>query len=130
MNEQSPTTIPLASTAAAVALTICSVLKPPRDADVGRELLIELAVVLALAAATFVVARRARPSGRAALTLAILGLVSVALFWLGLFSVVFAGGATLLALETRRRRPSPAATGALVLAAVTVALSVLIAVVA
>jgi hypothetical protein len=47
---------------------------------------------------------------------------------LGLFSVVLAGGAALVALETRSAGRSRAATAALVVAAVTVVLSVLVAI--
>ena len=128
MYAQAEKSIPLWSTAAAIALTAYTVLKGHRDGATGRELAIELVIVFALAAVTFVLARRVRPTGRAAVTLAALGLVSVALFWLGLFSVVLAGGAALVALETRSAGRSRTATAALVVAAITVVLSVVVAI--
>jgi hypothetical protein len=121
--------LPLWSTVLAVALTAYSVLKPPRHGATGRELAIELVIVLAIAAATFAWVGRARAAGRGAVVLSALGLVSVALFALGIFSVVLAAGGALLALEARRRGQTTAATAAFVLAALTLPLSVLIAVV-
>jgi hypothetical protein len=122
------TSIPLWSTVAAVVLTAYSVLKPPRDSATGRELAIEMAIVLAVAAITFTLVRRVERQGRVALALAILGLLSVALFFLGIISVLFAGAAAQLALEARRRTNSRAATVALALAPVTIVLSILIAI--
>jgi hypothetical protein len=124
------TSIPLWSTVAAVVLTAYSVLKPPRDGATGRELAIEMVLVLAVAAITFTIVRRVERKGRVALVLAILGLVSVALFFLGIISVVFAGAAAQLALEARRRGSSRAATVALTISAATVILSILVAIVA
>jgi hypothetical protein len=128
--------IPLASTGIALALTAYSTLKPPRDSESARETAIELVIVVAVAAATFLLTRRAitrstsAPSGRAALVLAIVALVSVMAFFLGIFSVALAGASIMLALDARRRRSAAtAATAALVVAAVTVVLSVLIAIV-
>jgi hypothetical protein len=124
------TSIPLWSTVAAVVLTAYSVLKPPRDGATGRELAIEMVIVLAVAAITFTIVRRVERKGRVALGLAILGLLSVALFFLGIVSVLFAGAAAQLALEARRRASSRAATVALAITPVTVVLSILIAIVA
>jgi len=128
--------IPLISTGLALALTAYSTLKPPRNSDATRETLIELVIGIAVAAVTFLLTRRAvsrtdnPPSGRAALVLAITGLVSVLAFFLGIFSVALAGAALMVALEARRRHSSSrAAAAAIVVAAVTVILSVLIAVV-
>ena len=63
MYAQAEKSIPLWSTAAAVALTAYTVLKGRRDGATGRELAIELVIVFALAAVTFVLARRVRPDG-------------------------------------------------------------------
>ena len=138
MNTSLRTPIPLASTAAAVVLTAYSVLKPPRNGQAGRELAIELVIVLLVAAIAFFATGRSvtserpdKPSGRAALTLAIVGLLSVAGFAVGIFSVVLAGAAALLAREARTRAShTAAATAALAIAAVTVLLSVVIAIAA
>lgn len=128
--------IPLISTGLALALTAYSTLKPPRNAEATRETLIELVIVVVVATVTFLLAGRAvsraenPPSGRAALVLAVVSLVSVLAFIIGIFSVALAGAALMIALEARRRRSSPrAATAAIAISAVTVVLSILIAVV-
>lgn len=128
--------IPLISTGLALALTAYSTLKPPRNGEATRETLIELVIVLAVAGVTFLLAGRAvsradsPPSGRAGLVLAIVALLSVLAFFIGIFSVALAGAALMIALEARRRRSAPrAATAAIVISAITVVLSVLIAVV-
>jgi CHASE2 domain-containing sensor protein len=66
MYAQAEKSIPLWSTAAAIALTVYTVLKGRRDGAAGRELAIELVIVFVLAAVTFVLARRVRPTGRTA----------------------------------------------------------------
>ena len=54
-------------------------------------------------------------------------LLSVGVFWLGVFSVAIAGAAWLLAMEARRHRNHPAATtAALAVAALTVLLSIVV----
>lgn len=128
--------IPVASTALAVALTAYSTLKSPRSSDSARETAIELVIVAIVATATFLLTRRAisgsasAPSGRAALVLAVVGLVSVLAFFLGIFGVALAGAAIMIALDARERRAAPtAATAALVIAGLAVLLSVLIAIV-
>lgn len=128
--------IPLASTGLALALTAYSTLKPPRHSEATRETLIELVIVAVVALVTFLLTRRAVrrsegvPSGRSALVLAIVGLVSTFAFFLGIFSVAVAGAALMLALEARRSGSAPtAAASALIISAVTVALSVVIAIV-
>jgi hypothetical protein len=128
--------IPLISTGLALALTAYSTLKPPRNAEATRETLIELVIVVVVATVTFLLAGRAvsrsenPPSGRAALVLAVVGLASVLAFIIGIFSVALAGAALMIALEARRRRSAPrAATAAIAISAVTVVLSILIAVV-
>jgi hypothetical protein len=97
--------------------------------------LIELVIVNLVAVVTFLLTRRAvnrsdnAPSGRFALGLAIVALISVLAFFLGIFSVALAGAAMMIALEARRRVSSPrAATAAIVIPAITVVLSVFVAV--
>jgi len=127
--------IPLVSTGLAIALTAYSTLKPPRNSEATRETLIELVIVTLVAMVTFLLTRRAvnrsdnAPSGRFALGLAIVALISVLAFFLGIFSVALAGAAMMIALEARRRASAPrAATAALVISAITVVLSVFVAV--
>lgn len=64
-------------------------------------------------------------AARSALVLAVLGAVTVLVFWTGL-PAVLAGGATGLAVDSRRRlgRLTPPATAAVVLAVLTVAAAV------
>ncbi len=128
--------IPLISTGLALALTAYSTLKPPRNSEATRETLVELAVVAVVAGVTFLLTRRAvsrsdsAPSGRAALILAVVALVSVLAFVIGIFSVALAGAALMIGLEARRRHSSPrAATAGIAIAAIAVVLSVLIAIV-
>jgi len=128
--------IPLVSTGLAIALTAYSTLKPPRNSESTRETLIELVIVTLVAVVTFLLTRRAvnrsdnAPSGRFALGLAIVALISVLAFFLGIFSVALAGAAMMIAIEARRRVSSPtAATAAIVISAITVVLSVVVAVV-
>lgn len=126
----------LGSIALALLLTAYSTLKPPRGSDSGRETLIELVIVLVVAFAAALITRRqitsdagARPSGRFALILSIVGLLTIGVFWLGVFSVAIAGCATLVALEARRRgNGARSATAALGISAVTVVLSIVVAI--
>jgi cbb3-type cytochrome oxidase subunit 3 len=126
----------LASVALAVLATAYTTLKPPRSSDSARETVIEVLIVLAVALATLLVTRRqitsddaSKPSGRVALGVAVAGLLSIGVFWLGVFSIAIAGGAILIAMEARRRGNAPrAATAALAVSAVTVGLSILVAV--
>jgi hypothetical protein len=127
----------LASTALALILTAYSVLKPPRDSTTGQELAIELVIVLAVCALTFALTRRSiassrrdRPSEWAAFTVSVLGFLSIAVFWLGIFSVALAGAAVVLALHATGDGGRSALTKATIgIAAVTVPVSVLIAIV-
>ena len=127
----------LGSVALALVLTAYSTLKPPRGSDSGRETVIEIVIVLVVALVAALVTRRqitseagARPSGRFALGLSVVGLLTIGVFWLGIFSVAIAGCATLVAMEARRRRNgSRAATAALAVSALTVVLSILVAIV-
>ena len=66
---------------------------------------------------------------RGALILAIIGAITIVVFWLGI-PVVFAGAAALLALEVRRRGVScAAASAALVIAALTTVAAIVVALV-
>ena len=124
----------LASAALALILTAYSTLKPPRHSDSARETAIEVVIVLAVALVMFVIVRRrldsdatTGPSGRLALAVAIVGLLAVGVFWLGVFSVAISGAAWLLAMEARRLQNQPAAaTAALAIAAITVLLSIVV----
>lgn len=126
----------LGSIALALLLTAYSTLKPPRTSDSGRETAIEIVIVLVVAVIAALITRRqitsdtgARPSGRVALVLSIVGLLAIGVFWLGVFSVAIAGCATLIAMEARRRRNGTrAATAALAVSALTVLLSVVVAI--
>jgi hypothetical protein len=127
----------LGSIALALLLTAYSTLKPPRASDSARDTLTEIVIVLIVALVAALVTRRqitaetgARPSGRFALGLSIVGLLTIGVFWLGIFSVAIAGCATLIAMEARRRgNGNRAATAALAVSALTIVLSVVVAIV-
>src|SRR5436305_13461508 len=89
--------IPIISTGLALALTAYSTLKPPRNAEATRETLVELAIVLVVAAVAFLLTGRAvsradsPPSGRVGLMLAVVARVSVVCHGVCLFGVACGG---------------------------------------
>jgi hypothetical protein len=92
-----------------------------------RSWLIVLAIAAVATAIVFwVVIPRIGKLDRGALILAILGALAIIVFWAGL-PVVFAGGATLLALEARDRVASGLSTAALAIAGLTVIAAVVLA---
>src|SRR5438067_218147 len=112
--------IPPVSTGLAITSTAYSTPKPPPNSEPTRTLVI----VSLVAVVTFLLTRRAvnrsdnAPSGRFALGLSIVALISVLAFFLGIFSVALAGAAMMIAIEARRRVSSPtAATAAVVISA-------------
>jgi hypothetical protein len=111
----------LGSLAVSAALTALGTYSG-RGSDENRTYLVVLGVAIATVVILFwVVVPRAR-GGKAALTLSLLAVLSLALFWLGL-PVPFAAAATLLALDARGQRGSAAAivVSALVVVAAAVA---------
>jgi len=131
------------------ALTVIAIFRSRRslfaeslDAETVRETVIELAVIALVTLVVFVViggSRRSRAAGasaKAALIFSILGLLSLAVFFLvGFIAVVLATGAGVLALESRGRADRGVggqwlATAALVVAAISAALAVVLAFVA
>ncbi len=98
------------------------------DDHAWRQWLIVCAVAAVATAIVFwVVVPRIDNLGRGALILAIVGAITIVLFWLGLPAVI-AGGASLLALEARKRSVGASlGTAALALAALTVAVALLLA---
>ncbi len=118
-----------ASFAVAAVLTAIGTFKD--DGDSVGEWLLVLAISAAVAAILFrvVVPRVGESAGVAALVLAVLGFVSLAVFWTGLPSV-FAGAAAYLGLAEDRREGRPAlAYAALAVAALVVVLAIVSAIV-
>ena len=92
-----------------------------------RSWLIVLAIAAVATAIVFwVVIPRIGNLDRGALSLALVGALTIIVFWAGL-PVVFAGGATLLALEARDRAATGLSTAALAIAALTVIAAVVLA---
>jgi hypothetical protein len=117
----------VASTALAAVLTAIGTFGGDEDEEAWTWLVVLGVIVVAAGVVFWLVAPRWSGSGRAAVVLAVLGAVSILVFWLGL-PAVLAGGAALLALQARERgRAGGAATGALALAALTVAAAVVLA---
>ena len=107
------------SIALAAVLTLIGTFYGPDD-DAFWTWLVVLGIILVGAAIVFwVIVPRITNLSRGALILAVVGALSVVVFWTGL-PPIFAGGAALLALAARESRPDAMATVALVLAALTV----------
>jgi hypothetical protein len=98
------------------------------DEHATRQFLIVCVIILVAAGIVFwIVVPRIDRLGRGALILAIIGAVSIVLFWTGV-PPVLAGGATVLALGARELGTDRGmATAALALAALTVVAAVVIA---
>lgn len=111
----------VASIAVAAVLTLIGTFSGPDDSPFWTWFVV-LAIILIGAAIVFwLVVPRIGNRSRGALILAIIGAVTVVVFWTGL-PPIFAGAAALLAVTEREEGgPSGAGTAALVLAALTVA---------
>jgi hypothetical protein len=98
------------------------------DDHAWRTWLIVLAISAVVTGIVFwVIVPRINELSRGALILAIIGAVTIVVFWLGI-PVVFAGAATLLAIEARRRGiGSGAASAALIIAALTTVAAIVVA---
>jgi hypothetical protein len=114
------------SFALSAVLTAVGTFRGDNENESGSWLIVLAIAAVATAIVFWVVIPRIGNLDRGALILALVGALTIIVFWAGL-PVVFAGGATLLALEARNRAATGLSTAALAIAALTVIAAVVLA---
>ena len=114
------------SFALSAVLTAVGTFRGDNENEWGSWLIVLAIAAVATAIVFWVVIPRIGNLDRGALILALVGALTIIVFWAGL-PVVFAGGATLLALEARNRAATGLSTAALAIAALTVIAAVVLA---